>query len=467
MNRRDFIATSGLIALAQGVSTKAGANELSMKDRPNILVIMTDQQSADMMSCAGNSNLHTPAMDEIATAGVRFEKAYCTNPICVPSRTSFLTGTMPHENGINFNTSDESFEIHAEPLAKAVKESGYQTGYIGKWHVPHAIEDTDWHGFDFVAHNQPNGTDPRVTQGCDAFLSERTEAPFLLFASFVNPHDICEAARMLSGIEDRYKNGEIPPIPPLEDCPVLPYNAQPSSNEPEVIRQHQRDPRNRRTYPSVDWTESEWRQYRWIYARLTELVDQQIGKILEQLKVHGVADNTVVIFTSDHGDGNGAHQWNQKTLFYEESARVPFVIYDPRDKSAGKVNNEQLISMGLDLFPTIYDYAGISMPSHLRGISARPDSDHGTSNRPYIVAENDLHHTYGQSGGVYGRMIRSSRYKYTRFSQGKNPEQLFDLESDPGEMNNLVGESAYSEQLNQHRNWLDQYIEKTEDFFPL
>ena len=467
MNRRTFLSATGLAAASAITSSTSGQNR-SKDQRPNILVIMTDQQSANMMSIAGNPHLHTPAMDSLARKGTRFTKAYVTNPICVPSRTSFLTGTMPHVNGVNFNTNDSSFGPKTPPLSKVVKEAGYRIGYVGKWHIPHAIEDSDWNGFDFVKHPKSNEVDPLIPDGCSEFLAQESDAPFLLFASFVNPHDICETARILSGIEDRFKNGLIPPFPEVDHCPELPHNHSIPDDEPEVIRKHQAIPTNSRTYPSAQWTEEQWRHYRWAYARLNELVDHQIGKVLELLKTHGVEDNTVIIFTSDHGDGNGAHQWNQKTLLYEETAGIPFIIFDPRNPTTGTVNQEHLVSMGIDLFPTIFDYAGIKQPKGLMGLSARPETTEGNGpSHDYIVAENDLHPKYGESGGVFGRMIRTQKYKYICYSEGAHHEQLFDLEKDPGEMRNLVRNRKHKAILDEHRNLLSEYIRDTEDFFPL
>ena len=467
MNRRTFLTATGVTAASAFTGVAQGQRK-SADMRPNILIVMTDQQSANMMSITGNPHLHTPAMDSLARKGIRFTKAYCTNPICIPSRASFLTGTMPHVNGVNFNTNDDSFGPKSPPLSRLVKEAGYRTGYVGKWHIPHSIHDTSWNGFDYIKYPKSNEVDHLIPDGCSEFLAQDSDAPFMLFASFVNPHDICETARILSGIEDRFKNGLIPPFPDVDDCPELPANHTIPKDEPEVIRKHQAIPTNSRTYPSANWTEEHWRKYRWAYARLTELVDHQIGKVLELLKTNGVEDNTVIIFTSDHGDGNGAHQWNQKTLMYEETAGIPFIIFDPRNPSNETVNKERLVSMGLDLFPTIFDYAGITQPKGLMGLSARPGSivDDGL-HHDYIVVENDLHLKFGESGGVFGRMIRTSEFKYVCYSEGANHEQLFNLEMDPGEMHNLVRESGYQGILKQHRKLLQEYIENTNDFFPV
>lgn len=477
MNRRTFLSKATITTAATAATTLTGAAVRPKKsspvaprqtERPNILVVMTDQQSADMLSILGNPHLHTPAMDSIAKRGVSYHKAYVTNPICVPSRASFMTGTMPHENNVNFNMENHAHNITAEPLGNYVKQAGYRTGYIGKWHIPHSPQDKEWHGFDTVELARDNEIDPYMPEACARFLNTPSDDPFLLFASFLNPHDICEVARMIDGTKDRFKNGEIPGFPDVEHCPELPENFAIPEDEPSVIRTNKAHPKNKRTYPSIGWTEEQWRKYRWAYARLTELVDHQIGKLLELLKVSGHEDNTVIIFTSDHGDGNASHQWNQKTLFYDESARVPFIVMDPRVEGGEQHDHEHLVSFGLDLFPTIFDYAGVEQPAHLQGCSARPDRSSGALDaRDHVVSENDLTFQYGYSGGVYGRMIRTDRYKYVCYSEGTSHEQLFDMDTDPGEMKNLVADPAHETDLEHCRQLLRDYITRTDDFFPI
>ncbi len=153
---------------------------------------------------------------------------------------------------------------------------------------------------------------------------------------------------------------------------------------------------------------------------------------------------------------------------YEESACIPYIIYDPRNPVDQVVDSERLVSMGLDLFPTLFDYAGIDKPEGLMGLSARPDSQiaHGQAHS-HIVAENDLHPTYGESGNVYGRMIRTANYKYVCYSKGKNHEQLFNLADDPGETRSLVNDPVHRNELNRHRELLRKYIADSDDFFPL
>ncbi|HSH09431.1 MAG TPA: sulfatase-like hydrolase/transferase, partial [Oceanipulchritudo sp.] len=439
MKRRAFLQKSsiGVVGMISPLLLRAQqTTDPASEKRPNILFIMTDQQYAGAMSNAGNRDLHTPSMDLLAHRGVSFTKAYCTNPICVPSRTSLITGRMPHATTVTFNTDEH--EIAASPLSPLMKAHGYATGYVGKWHIPHDATDTTWHGFDFVAHARGNRLDNDVPGSVEEFLQQERDKPFFLVASFVNPHDICEWARQASGIKDPLPNGPIPAPPPPEECPSLPFNHAIAEDEPSVIREHQK--KLPRAYPVRDWDADTWRQYRWAYNRLTEKVDGQIGQILDSLKRSGQWDNTVIVFTSDHGDGLGAHAWNQKTLFYEEVSRIPLIVTDLRKTTSERKDTAHLVSMNIDLFPTFFDYAGIQPPQDLPGISLRPivEERAAAPSHPFIISQSDLHTGYGSSGGVYGRMVRTQQYKYVVYSEGENREQLFDLEQDPGEMVNLA-----------------------------
>ena len=173
--------------------------------RPNVLFIWTDQQAAKAMGNSGNRWLNTPAMDELAAQGVTFEQTYCSDPICVPSRSSWLTGLMPHQTGVTFNV--EEGRVAGTPLSRAFCEAGY----VGKWHIPHPANDAAWHGFDFTRHMRNNRLDPDVLPACHMFLRTPRENPFFLVASFLNPHDICEWARFVSDGPDELPNGLCPP----------------------------------------------------------------------------------------------------------------------------------------------------------------------------------------------------------------------------------------------------------------
>ncbi|HOF18747.1 MAG TPA: sulfatase-like hydrolase/transferase [Phycisphaerae bacterium] len=434
--------------------------------RPNILVLLTDQQSAEAMSCAGNPHLHTPAMDSLAAGGLLLERAYCGNPICVPSRASMFTGLMSHQTGAEYNQV-KSLDA-GTCLGLRLKDAGYDTGYIGKWHIPHKIDDRAWSGFDFQAEVSNHGIDSSAPAACERFFTSRRDGPFFLVASFVNPHDICQFARMQSGMEDKFHEGDIGAPPPVDQCPPAPANLEPPADEPEAIRLHQQLPGQARVYPTREWGEDHWRRYRWAYYRLIEMVDRQIGKVLDALRRSGLERDTVVLFTSDHGDGMGAHRWNQKTLFYEEIARVPMILRQPGTIAAGTVDARALVNTSLDLATTCLGIAGAAVPEELKGQDlyayGRGETD---KTHPFVVAQNYLYESPKTGRPMRGRMLRAERFKYVVYDCGDKPEQLFDLDADAGETRNLAYRPEAAATLASHRQLLEKWLRENGDSFVL
>ena len=409
-------------------------------DRPNILYIFTDQQCAFAMSCAGNGHVHTPKLDALASRGVRFERAYCAQPVCVPSRAAMHTGNWPHENGVYINR----FE-HDEQLAEAsrsgrqaffprtLRAADYCCGHLGKLHIPLETAAADAHGYDVVRCLR----DPDVAPALEQFIAE-SSGPWLAVASLTNPHDICHWPKRQDG---RLDNGTIPPPPPPEECPPLPENFEVPEDEPEVVRRFQE--LRGEHYVAPSFTPEQWRQYLWAYWRITELVDAEIGRILDVLDRGGLRDETLILFAADHGDGAAAHRWCQKQALYEEPSRVPFIVCPPGGISAPRVDDTHLVQAGLDLYPTLCDYAGVEAPAHLRGRSVRPlvDGELSTDWRKAVFVESEFN-PGGRSYGFRGRMVREDRWKLVVYSEGARREQLFDLHADPGEMDNCVADPA-------------------------
>lgn len=430
-------------------------------NRPNILIIMTDQQTAEAMSCAGNKDLHTPAMDFLATNGTRFTEAYCAQPLCTPSRSSIFSGVMPSENGFTGNYPEEDGQWPDSLLfmGKIFKEAGYKTGYVGKWHIPLPSSNIAQHGFDYIQNTWTGDfMDAANPAYCARFMKENQNHPFLLVASFLNPHDICEWAR-----GDFLKMDFIDNPPAPEECPELPYNWKISPLEPQIIREQQRV--NLRTYPSTDWEEGKWRQYRWVYNRLVERVDGYVQMILDGLKKYGLEDNTIIIFTSDHGDGYAAHQWNQKQVLYQESIKVPFIIskigvFEP-------AVNDRLICNGTDIMTTICSYAGIKGPDYLKGADINQIMHTNEGNwRDTLVVETDFADNTVLLD-IKGRAVITSKYKYIIYSKGELREQLFDLKIDPGETKNLVFDKDFQEIRVNMRNYLKNYTDTEKETFGL
>lgn len=433
---------------------------------PNIIYIMTDQQASDAMSCAGNPLVSTPALDRLAEDGVRFEKAYCAYPLCVPSRAAIFTGMMPHEAGIYVNTNiinDEKMPF--ETIAQRLLTVGYKTHYIGKWHLTIPTSDTASHGFQGIVYTGSHGYDSEYARLAEEFLAQDHEDPFFLCVSFMNPHDCCQLAR---GDDLSRFEGPIPDLPPQADLPPLPENFEIPEGEPDFIRVWQ-EQNSRRVYRSHFWEEDEFKAYQWGYYRLVEKVDSLLGNVFDAIYASPAAENTIIIFSSDHGDGSSRHRWNQKWSAYDESSRVPFIIAGKPIGRKGETDS-RLVSAGLDLMPTICDYAGVDAPGNIRGKSLRPLVEGTFSGdwREYVVTELSFGNwvdEYHIDTFPKARMLRTDDYKYVALDRGKIREQLIDMKNDPGEMKNLAMDPEFRNVLEKHREYLQEWVKLTKDSF--
>jgi arylsulfatase A-like enzyme len=424
--------------------------------KPNILFIITDQHHARMLSSAGNPYLKTRALDSMAKSGIRFANAYVTNPVCMPSRISMATGMMAGRFGVFNNGMRATIpkKVSANSLGKLIKAGGYDTFYGGKVHMARELTPLKA-GYDEYCKDQRE----KLPDACIEFMTRKRDKPFFAVASFINPHDICFAYKARQPnrrgkplVDKLYKEAQ---ALPADKLPPLPKNSAIPEREPEAIEANMKVTA---TTPAKlirkDYNERDWRNYRWIYCRLTERVDAQIGRLLDALKKNDLEKNTLVIFTSDHGDMDGSHRLASKNVFYENSVGVPFIMQYKGVIPTGVVDNKSLISNGLDVLPTLCDYAGVSVPNYLLGRTLRPLAEGRSDNarRPYVVSENNT-----------GRMLRSDRYKYCVYTSGKIRESLVDLQADPGEMKNLAGLPEFQKELNRHRGYLKKWIAESKD----
>ena len=473
MKRREFnriaaAATAGLAIGASGVSARAA----KAKGKPNILFIMTDQQSATMMSCTGNKWLKTPALDGLAASGVRFERAYACNPVCVPSRFSLQTGLMPSAIGMGENGDSGKSKVTdamvAQSIGPILSKAGYETVYGGKVHMPKQFNRIDNLGYRMLTRDVRGG----LAKASAEFIKGPHIKPFFMFASFMNPHDICYMAindyrrtrgsAPIGNLDSRICEGVLKK-PRASDnvkafidkhCPPLPANHQAPKKEPEAINSKYANVRQFRAYARKSWPESKWRLHRWTYCRLTEMVDAHIGVVLDALRESGLEKDTIVIFTSDHGDMDSAHKLEHKSILYEEAARIPFIMSHKNRIPAGKIDDTHLVSNGLDLICTLCDYAGVKEPKGLTGASLRPlaEGKKVPDWRKSVVVESQN-----------GRMVRTDRYKYCIYDSGANREQLTDLKNDPGEMSNLADDPAMKSVLDEHRKILAEWVKRNGD----
>jgi arylsulfatase A-like enzyme len=323
---------------------------------------------------------------------------------------------------------------------------------LGKWHLCYDEKITETHGFETVDRRQK---DAITADNVVEFLGQKQERPFLLVVSFLNPHNVCELAR-----DEPLSNGPIGDPPPGAPLPSLPANFEPSSDEPDSMIQMRRGYHASPLFPVGDFTPERWRTLRWGYYRLIEKVDTEIGRVLTALRAAGLEENTVIVFTSDHGECAGAHRLNQKTVLYEESARVPLIISHPAQK-AGRTS-ERLVNTGIDLLPTMLDYAGIPRSRKLSGLSLRPlvEGESVSAWRDQVIVQNNMSQA-GLAGDFVpmteGRMVRTERYKYCVYAHGERRESLVDLEEDPGEMVNLAYRPEFRNVLLEHRERLRQF----------
>lgn len=463
MKRNDLLKHSALIAFVPLILNSCANAGNKIPGHPNIIFIITDQQSAAMMSCAGNPWLKTPAMDYIAQNGVRFTRAYCSNPVSSPSRVSMMTGRFAgtfnddkgmqvRENGGSMKIPEISDEVRQTTIAAFLKQAGYELIYGGKQHLPKPLAAAGL-GFRVITNDERD----ILAEKAASEIKARHDKPYYMVVSFINPHDICfmairhfaltqeektisrqgqienatldRALQKPAGVSDREFFAKY--------CPALPVNFEPQKGEPNAIKSLL-ERRPFRENAREKFTDEDWRMHRWAYCRLTEFVDKEIQQILDALKESGQENNTLVIFSSDHGDMDAAHRMEHKTALYEEAANIPFMAMWKGHIPEGKVDSIHLVSNGLDLLPTVCDYAGINGIADPRGRSLRPLFEGKKVNwRKTLGVESEI-----------GRMVvGEDKFKYIRYDAVGIEEQLLDLNQDPYEKTHFTNDPKYKNKM--------------------
>ena len=439
-----------------------------MNTRPNILFINTDQHSWDAISAYGNPYLRTPNIDTLHRNGTSFRRSYCTDPVCAAARSSWATGLYTSETGVPFNGG----HLHPDipDIGQLLTANGYNAFHCGKWHVPgrnvRESFQTLYYGQCDIGAGGAAYYDSASTHAVADFLTHYDdEAPFYLQIGYVDPHDVCEYLH----------NHEEKQIPnPLEqrivseaDLPPLPENFHYDERETVLHRVCRRVDDALIHAPILkgvrNWDEYHWRYLRWNYYRFIEKVDAEIGRILTLLRETALHENTIIIFSADHGEACGSHQMFQKFTLYEESVRVPFIVAclgedSPVEKE--RFDDTHFVS-GVDVLPTVCDYAGIEGPERGQGFSVRPLVE-GEKNIPW------RDHAYIESN-YWGRSVITEGFKYVTEYRPKTVEdfcppgpdadrlgvaQLFDRDTDPGETENLAQDATYSEVIRTCREQL-------------
>ena len=444
MNRRDFIKlSSGAVALlADAASTRnVFAGRQGRKPKPkNIVLIITDQQHIDTISVGGCRHVRTPSLDRLKTRGVSFTESYSANPVCSPARSAVFTGRT---------SSECTVYVNGRPIRSDIPNLGqwfsehtdYETFYAGKWHLPRTytsripgfkVINTGIGGFGYLC-------DTAMSRACEGFLRNRSKSkPFLLVASFMQPHDICEWLRLNMNNPAELRYPEL-----AGQLPELPDNFEYDANEPERIRKT----RLANEPFKGNWSKEQWRYYRWSYYRNIEHVDAEIGRVLLALEDSCHAKDTLIVLTSDHGEGMGHHQMVRKNSLYNEAARVPLLFSWPGYISSKQTDTTHLAS-GMDIMPTLCDFAGIEPPENMRGRSLRSILEAASAKgNEFVVTEVSTN---------TGRMVRTDNYKYITY-RNDSVKQLFDMKNDPGETRNLAANASYASTLTEHQKMLRDF----------
>ncbi|WP_127581980.1 sulfatase family protein [Paenibacillus koleovorans] len=446
---------------------------MSSSKKPNILFIMSDDHASHAMSCYGSRINETPNIDRIANEGMRFDNCFCTNSICSPSRAAILTGKYNHLNGVK--SINDHFDGRQMTYPKLLQQVDYQTAIIGKWHLGHGGL-ADPTGFDFwsVVPGQGDYHDPTfIEMGeykqypgyvtdltadfCIDWLNTRDkERPFMLMCHHKAPHRPWHPSAKYANL---YDDIDIPEPDTFNDD----YATKPQAVHEAKMR-IDRDMNvlvDLKALPPAGLTpqeEKSWMYQRYIkdYLRCVASIDENVGRLLDYLEEAGIADNTIVVYTSDQGFFLGDHGWYDKRFMYEESLRMPFVIKYPKEIAAGSVT--EAMALNIDFTATFLDYAGVEIPSDMQGRSLRsvlngnvPEDWRTSMYYRYWMHLDQFHNVYSHYG------IRTERYKLIyyyaealgtsgSFDEYREPEwELIDLERDPRELVNVYGDPAYAE----------------------
>jgi len=442
LNRRQFLNLAAGSAAASTISLAACSAALAKTakaaKRPNMIFLLTDDHRADALGCAGNTIIQTPNIDDLAANGVRFTNAFVTTSICACSRASIFTGQWTARHGIiDFNTHFTP-QVLAETYPMLLRASGYRIGFIGKYGVgPQKDLPIDrydyWKGFPGQGkyeHTDENGNYKHLTrimgeQAVEFLQASSKDRPFCLSVSFKAPHVQDGDPRQF--VYDRadaglYKDALIP----------TPKTADPKYFDalPEFLRDSEARRRWELRFPTAEKFQESVKGY----YRLITGVDIVIGKIRAELKRLGFDDNTVIIFTGDNGFYLGEYGLAGKWFPHELSIRVPLIVYDPAAPRSRRGLTLDRMALNVDIAPTILQFAGLKPPAQMQGQSLLPLL---RGKRPKWRTEFFYEHPFEHKTIAKSVALRTRRYKYARYTD-YDYEEIYDLKTDPDEINNLA-----------------------------
>mgnify|MGYP003931704447 CR=1 FL=1 len=448
-------AISGIGLASLGLSLDSCSTR---KRKPSIIFLLTDDQRYDALGCVGDSIVQTPNMDWLAQKGIRFENAFVTTPICAASRASSFTGLYERKHGYTFTKPPICKEYCDLSYPVLLRKAGYRTGFVGKFgvEVPEGVED-EWFEyywpsaypyFKDLDGKKKHLTDINMDRALDFIRETNPEQAFCLSLSTWAPHAHDSEKQQYfwpSACDDLYRDVMIPP-------PVL---GEPSFFEslPEFVKKSMnRD----RWFWRFD-TPEKYQEMVKGYYRMVSGVDMALGRLLNELKLMDRHRDTIIILMGDNGYFLGERGFAGKWTMHDLSIRVPLVIYDPRLAKTRTGMIDSSFVLNVDIAPTLLDLAGLSIPQEIQGKSLVPNIRGSMDNpRKEILTE----HLWDHPEIPQTEAVRTEQWKYIRYPQHPEFEELYDLQDDSIEKNNLVFDKRHNEILVKFRKTCDQLIQK-------
>lgn len=421
---------------------KKGIEEISTLDgrKPNIIFILTDDQRWDALGFAGNDIISTPNMDKLAQSGLFFENAFVTTPICAASRASLFTGLYERTHNYTFGKPNLDNKYMYESYPYLLRTNGYKTGFVGKFgvNINQGIEDslfdwtkkTYWPYLKEVNGKQKHLADINGDYAID-FIKESKDQPFCLSLSFWSPHAD-------DGVEEQYFWPEYcNDLYTDIDIPV-PETADPAFFE--ALPDYLKTTMNRkRWYWRYDTPEKHQEMVKGYY-RMISCVDSVLGRINIALEEEGIADNTVIILMGDNGYFLGERGYAGKWLMYEQSLRVPLIVFDPRQPESTRIKTYSEVVLNIDVTPTILKLAGIETPESYQGKSltnfyrSNPEDWRSTAFFEHRMENEIIPKT---------ECLRDEDWKFIRYEGNEELIELYNYTRDPDETNNLAYDEKY------------------------
>jgi arylsulfatase A-like enzyme len=442
-----MLLLGGVFACAL-VGTPSNAEGPKTK-RPNIVFLLADDLRWNALGCMGDKHAKTPNLDALARRGILFRNSFVTTSICAVSRASILSGQYARRHKINDFATEFTPAAYALTYPMLLKMAGYRVGFIGKFGVGREMPAKSfdyWKGFPgqgvYFAKGEAIHLTAKMGDQALEFLKDcKKGQPFCLSLSFKCPHAMDAAKREYPPDprdEDLFKNVTFP-IPKTAD-------AKSFQAMPEFVQNSESRKRWERRFKTPEMFQTILRDY----YRLVHGMDREVGRIVAELERLGLAEDTIIIFTSDNGYFFGEHGLADKWYLYEESIRVPMIVYDPSLHKTQRNRTIDAMALNIDLAPTMLDYAGLAVPKSMQGANLRPWLRGETPEwrKDWFYEHHTAVKIIPPSEGV-----RTERWSYLRWMKdaSKPVEELYDLQADPLQERNLVAERAHQETLRQLR----------------